>query len=49
MPYHSFGKSKSIRLGRECPLQELKTVERQQADSWVELVSGMTRVPVRKG
>ncbi|MGF7141905.1 pyruvate formate lyase activating enzyme [Anaerotaenia torta] len=51
MPYHSFGSSKSARLGREYPaeLEGVKTVEKQQADRWVELVQEMTGVPVKRG
>lgn len=49
MPYHSFGKSKSKNIGKEYPLEAVKTVEKQQAEQWVEFVQANTKVPVKKG
>lgn len=49
MPYHPLGKSKSKRIGKVYPLEEIDFAEKAQVDKWLEFIKENTGVPVKKG
>jgi glycyl-radical enzyme activating protein len=49
MPYHPMGKSKSKRIGKVYPLEEIDFAEKEQTEKWIEFIKKNTSVPVRKG
>ena len=47
-PYHPLGNSKLTRMGKEYPLADLSFPEAKTVEEWMETVSKMTSVPVKK-
>ena len=41
-PYHSLGKGKATAIGREYPLEDMKSASKDDAKVWLEAISGYT-------
>ena len=49
MPYHPMGASKAARIGREYPVPQTDFPGNEQIDNWIQTISCMTNIPVKKG
>jgi pyruvate formate lyase activating enzyme len=49
MPYHPMGSSKSGRIGREYPLENMGFPGASEIETWLDSIRQRTKVPARKG
>jgi pyruvate formate lyase activating enzyme len=49
LPYHPLGRSKSSRIGKTYPLNELPYPDETTVNAWLRCIQGRTDVPVRCG
>jgi glycyl-radical enzyme activating protein len=46
-PYHPLGKSKSRRIGKEYPLEDLEFAAKERAEEWRTAIRAYTEIPVK--
>jgi pyruvate-formate lyase-activating enzyme len=46
LPYHPLGTSKSLRLGKPIPLENVPRPEAAQVQGWIDQIQKQTELPV---